>query len=222
MLRKLCGIASLEKVLIATTRWSEVSFADGEAYELELMSSDLLFKPASDKGAILKRYHDTTESAHDVLRVMIKGHPQPLSAQVPVCTSKIGVYPKFSGIVDVEEQQLEQHDSQTTLYNKQIHDPKGLLEVLSSESTFEAVPVHTKWEMLIGEYQEEKRRSDARIKELIYLLDEERYLSACLQRSLKEFTPKVEILPLPNSDSFFHILEGDMSGYCSVSPKDRV
>ena len=50
-----------------------------EAREEELSSK--FFKPTLDKGAQLARHHNTTESAHDIIRKIVDKHPVALQIQ---------------------------------------------------------------------------------------------------------------------------------------------
>ena len=80
MFRALCGDSSLKNVILVTNMWGEVSEVVGEAREEELITN--FFKPALDKGAQLTRHHNTTQSAHDIIRRIIKNKPAPLKIQV--------------------------------------------------------------------------------------------------------------------------------------------
>ena len=80
MFRELCGDSSLKNVILVTNMWGEVSEVVGEAREEELITN--FFKPALDKGAQLTRHHNTTQSAHDIIRRIMKNKPAPLKIQV--------------------------------------------------------------------------------------------------------------------------------------------
>ena len=59
--------------------WGEVTHDVGEARERELAS--VFLKPALDKGAQMARYHNTDQSAHDVIRRIMNNHPVVLQIQ---------------------------------------------------------------------------------------------------------------------------------------------
>ena len=59
--------------------WSLDSLDINEAREKELSSK--VFKPTLDKGAQLARHHNTTGSAHDILRKIMDNHPVALQIQ---------------------------------------------------------------------------------------------------------------------------------------------
>ena len=77
--RKLCGESVLQNTVLVTNMWKEDSQDIGEAREKEL--SDNFFKPALDKGAQMVRHHNTTESAQNILRMIIRNHPVALQIQ---------------------------------------------------------------------------------------------------------------------------------------------
>ena len=79
MFRELCGDSTLKNVVLVTNMWDEVSPEDGQDREDQL-SSDF-FKPVLDKGAQMIRHHNTAESAHDIIRRIIKTHPVALRIQ---------------------------------------------------------------------------------------------------------------------------------------------
>ena len=79
MFRELCGDSTLKNVTLVTNMWGEVTQAIGEAREQELIAN--FFKPVLDKGAQLARHHNTTESAHDIIRRIMKNQPIALQIQ---------------------------------------------------------------------------------------------------------------------------------------------
>lgn len=79
MLRKLCGDSALKNVILVTNMWGKVPLNVGEAREQDLVRE--FFKPALDKGAQLARHHNTTQSAHDFIRHIMKNNPVPLQIQ---------------------------------------------------------------------------------------------------------------------------------------------
>ena len=76
---ELCGDAALKNAVLVTNMWSEVSHDIGQAREDEL-SSDF-FKLVLDDGAQMARHHDTTQSAHDIIRRIMENHPVVLQIQ---------------------------------------------------------------------------------------------------------------------------------------------
>ena len=78
MFRKLCGDETLKNVLIVTTMWGLVDPQVGEAREEQLKTNDTFFKPVLDKGARMARHNDTCKCAQDLVRMIMKNHPQAL------------------------------------------------------------------------------------------------------------------------------------------------
>ena len=79
MFRQLCGDSTLKNVILVTNMWGRVEQDVGEAHEKEL--ADVYFKPALEKDAQLARHHNTTQSAHEIIRRIMKNDPAPLLIQ---------------------------------------------------------------------------------------------------------------------------------------------
>ena len=77
--RNLCGESTLKNVILVTNMWQVDSLDTNEARERELSSK--FFKSTLDKGAQLARHHNTTESAHEIIRKIVDNHPAPLQIQ---------------------------------------------------------------------------------------------------------------------------------------------
>jgi len=71
MFRKLCGDDSMKNVVILTTMWDKVTSEEGERREQELKSSNNVFKPLLDNGAIVMRHDRTPESADNVINYLL-------------------------------------------------------------------------------------------------------------------------------------------------------
>ena len=72
MFRKLCGTDSLKNVVIVTTMWDKVTSEERPRREQELKSSDNLFKPLLDGGAVMMRHERTTETANKVISHLLR------------------------------------------------------------------------------------------------------------------------------------------------------
>ena len=71
---ELCGERStLKNVVLATNMWGMTSCQVGEAREKELPRN--IFKLALGKQAQMVRYQNTAQSAHDIIRMIMKNHP---------------------------------------------------------------------------------------------------------------------------------------------------
>jgi len=75
----MCGDEALRNVVIMTNMWAKVTPEVGNAREQELSSR--FFNLALDKGALLLRHNDTTESAHNVIRNILNKQPVTLQIQ---------------------------------------------------------------------------------------------------------------------------------------------
>ena len=73
MFRDLCGDPTLKNVILVTNMWGAVSLEVGEARQKELSCSS--FKPALDMGARIARHDNTTQSSHNVIRMIAVTHP---------------------------------------------------------------------------------------------------------------------------------------------------
>ena len=79
MFRKLCGESTLKNVIIVTNMWGRVEKEVGEAREKEL--AGVYFRIALEKGAQLARHNNTTPSAHEIIRRIMKNDPASLLIQ---------------------------------------------------------------------------------------------------------------------------------------------
>lgn len=75
----MCGEQALQNVVIVTNMWGKVTPEVGGDREKELASN--FFKPALDKGAVLRRHDNTTESAHSIIRYILGKEPATLQIQ---------------------------------------------------------------------------------------------------------------------------------------------
>ena len=64
------GTATLDKVVLVTTKWSRLSESDGSRREAELR--DVHWNPIVEKGSQLRRFLGNQESAWDILAVSLK------------------------------------------------------------------------------------------------------------------------------------------------------
>ena len=81
MFRSLCGDNALRNVVIVTNMWSRVEPEVGEAFEAELMTEDIFFKPALSRDARMARHTNTVPSAEAIIRLLIDNRPLPLRIQ---------------------------------------------------------------------------------------------------------------------------------------------
>ena len=79
MFRKLCGYTALKNAVLVTNMWDEVSYSVGEAREREL--SGRFFRLVLDHGALMTRHNNTVQSAHNVIRRILRNDPMVLRIQ---------------------------------------------------------------------------------------------------------------------------------------------
>ena len=79
MFRELCGDEALENVVLVTNMWGEVSPEEGQDRENQLTSK--FFKPVLDKRAQMIRHLNTAQSAHNIIRGIVKNRPVVLQIQ---------------------------------------------------------------------------------------------------------------------------------------------
>lgn len=88
MFKRLCGEATLQNVIIVTNMWGNIDMKVGEAREAELISEDIFFKPAVDKGAKVMRHFNTHESAKNIVRQVLGNQPTVLQIQAEIVDEK--------------------------------------------------------------------------------------------------------------------------------------
>jgi len=79
-LKRICGETTLRNVVLATNMWGNVTPETGATREQQLATE--FVKPTLDKGAQLHRHYDTTESAHQIIRVILNNHQTQTPLQV--------------------------------------------------------------------------------------------------------------------------------------------
>jgi hypothetical protein len=78
-LHRICGDQTLRNVVFVTNMWGNVNLEVGAVRERQL--AEEFVKPAIDRGAQLLRHHDTTESAHNIIRSILKNRREVLQVQ---------------------------------------------------------------------------------------------------------------------------------------------
>jgi hypothetical protein len=74
MFKKVLGAKGMKNCRLVTTKWTLVDEAVGAAREKELCESNEFWAPLLKAGATTVRFHDSTESAMDVIRPLALGH----------------------------------------------------------------------------------------------------------------------------------------------------
>jgi len=78
-LKGICGERTLRNVVLMTNMWGNVDPIVGAAREQQLAAE--FVKPALDQGARFLRHYNTTESAHDIIREILKNRRTALQVQ---------------------------------------------------------------------------------------------------------------------------------------------
>lgn len=85
----------MKNVTLMTNMWGWVEKGVGEAREKELL--EVHFKPALDKGAQHARHYNTPESAHEIIRRIMKNDPTPLLIQKELIDEHKGIEKTAAG-----------------------------------------------------------------------------------------------------------------------------
>lgn len=138
MFQKLCGPAFLANVVLATTRWSEVNPAVGEARESELKTKEAFFKPIIDMGSPLMRYENSFESARNILGHLAGKTPLTLLIQKEIA-DEMKTVSETAGGLELHREILEQakrHEEEMCVLLEEIdelekeHDEIGTKNVV--------------------------------------------------------------------------------------------
>ena len=124
MFQKLCGPAFLANVVLATTRWSEVNPAVGEARENELKTKAAFFKSIIDLGSPLMRYENSFESARNILGHLVSKTPLPLLIQREIADEMKTVSETAAGLELHREilEQAKRHEEEMSVLLEEIDE----------------------------------------------------------------------------------------------------
>jgi hypothetical protein len=120
MFRQLCGDSSLSNVAIVTNMWGEVSREIGEGRETALVTKDHFFKPALDKQARILRHHNTLDSAHDILRQLLRNRPLALRIQQEIIDEHKSV--SQTGAAEELERELKEKERMHELEVRRVKE----------------------------------------------------------------------------------------------------
>ena len=174
MFRELCGDSTLRNVVLVTNMWGEVLREDGEEREGELIAN--YFKTALDKGARMARHYNTVQSAHDVIRRIIKNQPGPLQIQRELVDEGKGILDTSAGeaINGELNEQIQRHQAELKAVKSGIE--KALQE--KDEETRQELEKETHklqehidktradLETVTSRYDEERRKMEEEIKRM--------------------------------------------------------
>ena len=173
MLRELCGDTTLRNVVIVTNMWGEVTQDVGEGRERELAIK--FFKPVLDKGARLARHHNIIQSAHDVIRSIMKNVPIPLQIQRELVEEDKDITNTAAGetINEKLKEQMRKHQAELKVVQEEmmkaleaedeetrqeLEDETRRLQELMDKAKVDS-------ENIASNYEEEKRRLEEVVRE---------------------------------------------------------
>ena len=172
MFRELCGESTLRNITLVTNMWGGVSQEAGMERERELITE--FFKPALEKGARIARHHNTVQSAHDIIRRIIRNQPVPLQIQREIVDEGKDILNTAAGEAVNSELNAQIQHHQTELKKMKKEMEKALKE--KDEETRQELEVETRklqeridrtredLQTVTSRYNEEKKRVDEEIK----------------------------------------------------------
>ena len=182
MFRDLCGDSTLKNVIIVTNMWGKVSQDVGEARENELSTN--FFKQVLDKGAQLARHHETAQSAHDIIRCIIRNRPIVLQIQRELVDDHKDIVDTAAGEAINKElnEQIRRHQAELKDIQEEmkqaLEDKDEETRQEMEEAALELQEVMKKMRMdsdgMESKYQEEKKRMEEVMREMQEQLRQER------------------------------------------------
>ena len=174
MFRELCGDTTLKNVILVTNMWGEVSRDIGEAREDELTSD--FFKPVLDKAAQMARHHNTAQSAHDIIRRIMKNRPVTLQIQRELVDEhKDIVDTAAGGVINKElKEQIRKHQVELRMVQEEMmqamkerdEEARQELEEESRKLQEEMERIKKDSEGMASNYAEEKERMETKMKQM--------------------------------------------------------
>ena len=172
MFHKLCGDAALKNIVLVTNMWGEVTPEVGEARERELSSK--FFKPALDKGAQMIRHKNTVESAHEIIRRIVKNRPVVLQIQRELVDEHKDIADTAAGEAINRElnEQMRRHRAELKKVEEEMvqalkeKDEETMQELEAERRKMQEQIKKTKMESdgMSSDYAAEKARMDAKMK----------------------------------------------------------
>ena len=154
--------------------WEGGSRGVNEAREKEL--SDKFFKTALEKGAQMIRHHSNVESAHDIVRTVMKNHPAVLQIQRELVDERKAIIDTAAGgtLNDELQEQAGRHKAELDEVRAEMQQvlktkDKQMVQELEDarrdlEAKIEKIEEDTK--RMAANYAAEKEKMEARIEEM--------------------------------------------------------
>jgi len=179
MFRELCGDSSLKNVILVTNMWGEVTEDVGETRERELTTN--FFKPVLDKGAQLARHHNTTKSAHDIVRRIMENRPITLQIQRELVDEGKNIIDTAAGEAVNKElnEQMRRHqvemkaiqEDMMKAFNEKDEETRKELEDEMRKLREQVKKTKMDSEGMASHYRAEKEAAEKRMNEMQHQLD---------------------------------------------------
>ena len=174
MFRKLCGESTLKNVVLVTNMWERVEKNVGEAREKEL--AEVYFKIALEKDAQLTRHHNTTLSAHEIIRRIMKNDPAPLLIQRELVDERKDIKRTAAGEAVNEElnEMIKRHEAEMNALREEMRVAleekdewmKKILEEETGKIKSQMDKMRMDSEAMATKYDEERRKAENRMKQM--------------------------------------------------------
>ena len=174
MFRELCGDSTLKNVILVTNMWGEVSQEVGESREEQLITN--FFKPALDKSAQFTRHHDTVQSAHDIIRRIMRNQPLVLQIQRELVDERKGIIDTAAGGAINRElnEQIRRHQVELKAVREEMMEALAMKDEETRQELAEETrklqeeveKMRMDSEGMVSNYNEEKKRADEVIRQM--------------------------------------------------------
>ena len=174
MFRKLCGESTLKNVVLVTNMWGRVEKDVGEAREKEL--AQVYFRIALEKDAQLARHHNTTRSAHEIVRRIMKNDPAPLLIQRELVDEGKDIKHTAAGKSFNEElnELIRRHQAEMNALGEEMRLAleekdewmKNALEEETRKLKAQVNKMRKDSESMAAKYEEERKRMEKTMKQM--------------------------------------------------------
>ena len=194
MFRTICGESTLGNVVIATSMWGGDSQDISEARNRELRNR--FFKQALDGGAKMARHHDTIESTHGIVRMVLGNSPAALQIQRELVDQQKDIADTTAGkaiIVELNEQ-IKRHQTELREVLEEIEqaleekdeETRRELEEEKRKLQERVMEIANDEKGMSADYAAEKERVEARLKEMVWGAQKREGDEASHVRSLRD------------------------------------
>lgn len=200
MFRKLCGDETLKNVMIVTNMWGSVTVEEGEAREHQLKTDNLLFKPALDEGARMLRHDNTVPSAQTIIGQIVDNRPMALCIQREIVEEGRDITQTTAGAELHRElvQLHKQHKLELADIHKEIKalasgdsKSKGELEQAKADVEKAIARIQDDRDRLSREFEKEKARADATMREIRRNMAEERATREAMEGKIEKLEQRL-------------------------------